>query len=292
MFGLFQKIRRKSRKVPWGKTDRCQEIDFAALAANCRTQNEFNRLIITLENTLAPAEVASIAKLDLVSPTKERSELWLEKLRKWQPDLFRSPQKYEGEGLFPGAIFYEDPATPRGGKSLLLAFCGNAERLMIPVSVFLQILDSSLWSVLVVRKRKSTFYINGIERVADDFPGLTRRIEAQLHTHRYRRVVTLGTSAGGFFAIWAAALIDAQRGISVGGFRPTNIGEPLVGAPADADFRIVFGEKSPMDFERALAIQKLFGGSLQPVPGVAEHNVFAALMKQRRLIQHLEGILA
>ena len=140
-----------------------------------------------------------------------------------------------------------------------------------------------------MRKRKSTFYINGIEGVADDFPGLTRRIEAQLHTHRYRRVVTLGTSAGGFFAIWAAVLIAAQRGISVGGFRPTNIGEPLVRAPADADFRIVFGEKSPMDFERALAIQKLFGGSLQPVTGVAEHNVFAALMNRAGLSSISKG---
>jgi hypothetical protein len=152
MLELLQELRRKLHKVLSAKGERRSEMDFAALAANCRTQNEFNRFSITLENTLTPAEIASIDKLDLNSPTKERSKFWLDKLRNWQPDLFRSPQKYEREDLFPGAIFYEDPATPRGRKSLLLAFCGNAERLMIPVSVFLQILDSSLWNVLVVRK--------------------------------------------------------------------------------------------------------------------------------------------
>jgi hypothetical protein len=291
MLARFQNLRWRPSKVP-AANGAGGECDFAALAAECRTQNEFNRLTINLENTLAPAEICQIATVSLSAGTRERSAAWFKKLGKWQPDLFQSPQQYQREVLSPRAIFYRHPLMPTRDKNMLLAFCGNAERLMIPVAVFLQMLDSSLWDVLVVRKRISTTYSEGEEGVADDFPGLVSHLQSKLSPAPYRNVMTFGTSAGGFFALWAAALIGAQRGVSIAGFLPRNLAKPTLPVPVDADLRLVFGETCSRDRDRALLLQTLVGGRLTPVADVGNHNVLGTLMKQGRLRNHLDEMLA
>jgi hypothetical protein len=270
------------------------EFDFPTLAGRCQTQNEFNRLIIDLENTLAPIEIAAIADLHLVPQTHERTKAWMMRLRAWQPDAFTAPQGYVHYPISPRAILYQDPEGKRRDKSLIVAFCGNARRLMVPTFAFLQALDSTLWDVLVVSKQVASSYLQGDEGIADDFPGLVRHLEAQVHPREYRRTITLGTSSGGFYAIWAGALFAAVRAISFGGF----LTRPLAqlswdqSAAPDFDILLVYGREFPPDHNRALAIRNLVGGLLQPIADVAEHNVLGALMKQGRLSETLDKLLA
>ena len=100
-------------------------------------------------------------------------------------------------------------------KGLLVAFTGNARRLMMPIPVFLQFVDAQLWDVLLLKKCARNSYLLGIEGISTDFRGLIDYIETTTSAMQHRSVITLGASGGGFAAIWAAVLMRATRGICV-----------------------------------------------------------------------------
>ena len=267
-----------------------EEFDFATSAARCQTQNEFNRLTITLENVLTPAEIASIAGLDLAPKTRERTDRWIAKLSGWQPDVFHFPQNYQRFSVSAIANCYRGRGGVQRDRNLVVAFCGNAGRLMIPAFVFLQAFDARVWNILLVRKQPSaTSYLQGAKGIADNFPGIVRHLVAKVHPAQYRRIVTVGTSAGGFFAVWTAALLGAERAIAVGGCLPRALPDLTEIKPAltDIDLRMVYSGDFPRDHERALAMQSLLGGQLVPVTGIAQHNVLAALMIEGKLVDFL-----
>jgi hypothetical protein len=264
------------------------------LASRCKTQNEFNRLCITLENVLTPAEISAIAELDLPAETAERAQQWLGRLRIWQPELPGAPQHYLRYPLSSRLIVYRDPRRESSNKDLLIAFTGVSGRLMMPVCVFLQFIDSNAWDVALLKKPLSGSHFHGVETNVDDFPGVVQFVETALQPRQYKRVMTLGASAGGFPALWAAALLGAVRGISAGGGPPRTVpdlGWTKLGRQS-VDFRMVYAAELVPDHERALALQNLFGGQLHPVPNVATHGVLGELLKRGLLDEFLNEILA
>ena len=96
-----------------------------------RTQNEFNRLNIDLENVLTPLEIANIARL---ADLPESSVVWLENIEELCPELIHEPKRFERRQLSDGITAYESSDLELAERDLLVAFCGNAERLMLPVS--------------------------------------------------------------------------------------------------------------------------------------------------------------
>jgi len=294
MFSYLQQAfrRRAPRPGLTAEIDFNRASDFLAMALRCRTQNEFNRLRITLENILAPAEISAIAKLDLPPQVAERTRQWFDKLRKWQPDMLEAPQGYARHHLLPRLIFYRDTRIEPREKDLLVTFSGNAGRLMMPVCVFLQFMDSKSWDIALLKKPASGSHLRGVDKNADDFPGLVQFIETALHPRAYRRVMTLGASAGGFPALWAAALMGADRGISAGGSPPRTLPDlRLDDRGSKGDFRMVYGAGSPPDYEAALVLKDLFGGRLHPVADVEGHSVLAELMRRGQLAEFLKDVL-
>ena len=271
------------------------DLDYMALAARCRTQNEFNRLHIGLENVCTPRELADIAKLAKSRKGFAATRSWLKSYRTWTPELFDAPQRYERQAITPHMILYRSPEREAGDKDLLVAFTDNARRLLMPVCVFLQFLDSRSWDVVVLKKCSRNSYLLGLEGIATDFRGLVEFIQTELGTARYRRVMTFGASAGGFAAIWAAILLAAQRGISVGG-APPRAPSPITVedqcAPQGTDLCFVFASDSVADRRSALALQELVGGRLCPVPGSHRHNPIGPLMKNGKFGEFIDEILA
>jgi hypothetical protein len=295
MFHYLQQAWRRREAKPGlpAEIEADRGFDYAELASRCRTQNEFNRLRIALENILTPAEIAGIAKLAVPAKSAERTQAWLDRLRKWQPNLFEAPQGYERRSTSRRFSFYQQPGGELRDKCLLVAFAGNAGRMMMPVCVFLQFVDSRLWDVVVVKKPASGSHFRGVEGSADDFPGLVRHLETTFRPDAYRQAVTLGTSSGGFCALWAAALMGAMRGISAGGCPPRTLPNLMLGnRPAQAtDFCMVYSESAPFDHDAALALRGLFGGRLRPVADVEGHSVLGQLMKRGRFAEFLGEML-
>lgn len=266
-------------------------FDYLALASRCKTQNMFNRLHIELENICTPLELVGIANLadktELPIPTRK----WLRKLGKMAPglNLLNAPQGYERQQFSWSVMLYQDSQRDVRHKGLLVAFASAARRIMMPISVFLQHVDSRAWDVLVL-KRSAHSYLLGLEGISTDLPGLTSYVDTTLHASQYRRVMTLGVSAGGFAAIWAAILMGADRGISVGGCPPRSLPTSVGNAPHQTDLRYVYG--SAQDHRSALAMKDMFGGRLCPVPDVEVHGVLGQLMKRGQFGEFLNVMLA
>ncbi len=294
MFSYLQQAfrRRPPRPSLTAEIDFNRASDFLAMALRCRTQNEFNRLRITLENILAPAEIAAIATLDLPPETAERTRHWFDKLSKWRPDMLEAPQGYARQHLSPRLIFYRDTRVEPREKDLLVTFSGNTGRLMMPVSVFLQFMDSKSWDIALLKKPASGSHLRGVDKNADNFPGLVQFIETALRPRAYRRVMTLGASSGGFPALWAAALMGADRGISAGGCPPRTLPDlRLDDRGPRADFCMVYSAGSTQDSEAALVLKDLFGGRLHPVADIEGHNVLSELMRRGQLAEFLKDVL-
>jgi hypothetical protein len=256
--------------------------------------NEYNQLHIGLENVCTPRELAEIAKLARSRWGFKATRSWLKNYQTWTPDLFDSPQGYERRSISRHVIMYQSPERDARGKGLLVAFTGNARRLMMPVCVFLQHLDSRSWDVVVLKKCARNSYQLGLEGISADFPGLIEFIQTTFSSTQYRRVITFGTSGGGFAAILAARLMGAQRGISIGGSAPKIAQSSAIGKQRESDgtdLRFVYASDSAVDHQSALALLDHFGGRLWPVPGTS-HNTIGRMMKTGQFGEFIDEMLA
>ena len=77
--------RHKSKPVV---LDLDEGFDYAKLASQCRTVNEYNQLHIGLENVCTPRELAEIAKLARSRWGFKATRSWLKNYQTWTPDLF------------------------------------------------------------------------------------------------------------------------------------------------------------------------------------------------------------
>jgi hypothetical protein len=276
-------------------------LNYTALASNCRTKNEFRRLHIDLENTLAPGEICEIKKLTDVQDPDAPGRLWVGELQKLSPTVFDAPRPYGRRPLSPQATLYQVPSPSRAERGLIVAFSGNARRLMLPTCIILQHLDSRRWDVLVLRKNGGTSFLRGLEGVAKSFPELIRYVQSTVSARRYRRTVALGTSGGGSAAIMAALLLGADRGVSIGGNLMRSHPDKwlqrriawagLKAAVFGRELWYVYGSDYSPDVEATNALRNRFGGELHPIPGADEHNVLRWLLERGRLAAFLEGII-
>jgi hypothetical protein len=276
-------------------------LDYAALSSRCRTKNEFRRLHIDLENTLAPTELREIKKFIDTQDADAPGHGWVGELQKLSPELFEVPQAYQRRSLTSRATLYQDPASDVAERGLLVAFSGDARRLMLPVCVFLQLIDSRRWDVLVLRKNGKTSFLRGLEGVSSSLPGLIRYVQRAVAATRYRRTITLGTSGGGSAAIMAALLMEADRGVSIcgsalklrGGIwlrHRIALGQRKAAA-AGRELWYIYGSDCARDLQAARALLDRYGGELYPIPGADEHNVFRWLLERGQLAAFLDGII-
>jgi hypothetical protein len=276
-------------------------LDYAALSSRCRTKNEFRRLHIDLENTLAPVELREIKKLIDTQELDAPGHSWVGALKKLSPSLFEAPQAYQRRVLASRVTLYRDPAPDVAERGLLVAFTGDARRLMLPVCVVLQLIDSRRWDVVVLRKCGSKPFLRGLDDVTGNFPGLVRFIQSAVSATRYRRTITLGTSGGASAAIMAALLMGADRGLSICGTVPKSRGEiglrwrigmgRCTAAVFGRELWYVYGSDCARDLQTAHLLQNLYGGQLHPIPGADEHNVFRWLLERGRLAAFLEALI-
>ena len=150
-----------------------QASEYLPLALECRTQNQFNRLHIHLENILAPQEFVLLADLARRQQFPERSRNWLEKIGGLSPGLFDRPQAFSRRALSENVLFYQDEERAPATKTLLVGFAGDARRLMLPIAVFLQCLDARTWDLVLLRKgpHKRPFS-RGVEGVSRHLPSV------------------------------------------------------------------------------------------------------------------------
>ena len=269
--------------------------DYLALARACRSENQFNRLHIDLDRTLAPLEIAAIRKVADTQGFPRAGRAWLKTVEEQSPTLFAAPEPFERQAIHDNLALYRG-GSRRDRARLLIAFTGIARRLMIPTASFLQALDARDWDVALVKNAGS--FLDGAEGLASDLDGLLRVVSAKVGPNRYASVTVFGVSSGGGPAIVAACRLGARRGVSMCG----SSGERLLGTSVRPhlwpllmrrrpELVYVHGAGNETDREAAGAMAASWGGSTLPVDGVQSHNVMGSLLKRGLLKGFLAGTL-
>lgn len=275
---------------------------YLAQIARRSTVNQFNQLHISLENVLSPAEVCAIvdgARSRGVALPPEATH-WLSRMDELLRKDGRAAQPYARQTLGEAATAYAAPGTPaeRARRTFVIAFTGDAHRLMMPVSLFLQACPADRYELLVLSDFRRSLYLRGIAGLGDDFPSAVSRIGAMAPSPRDRRVVSLGTSAGGLASVWAAVELGLARAVSVGGVTPEQAGGryQTQGLSTEAfeesirrhaarlpEVLLVSGEQNDRDQRKALSMADRLPATLVAVPGCAHHNVLYDLWTRGEL---------
>jgi len=267
----------------------------------CSTVNQFNRLRIGIENFFAPAEICA-----LIDGVRERDAAVPEYCTRWLQNSDESlrgggrpVQPYVRHAYSMGASIYAAPGTPseRASRTLVVAYTSDANRLFMPIGVFLQHLPAATHEVILLVDPSRRFFLGGVTGLGDDLPSTIRRIDAIAAPSRFRRAVGFGCSAGGLAAIWTAVELGFLRAVSIGGIavesavqreRTQNI--DLSGFDESVRRRftlpevlLVHGEGNEHDAARALQMARRVPSTHVSVAGASDHNVLYDVWKAGRL---------
>ena len=265
--------------------------------ALCRTERDFYRLSIKLEDRLTPVEIAALAARAGELPWPAQG--WLKWLLGMMPLAAERPQAFERSVVNPEVVLYRDQRVGAARKKLIVAFCGARNRLDMPLAAVLQALPSRAVDVAVMRDRSRRHFLDGITGYAPGFAGLVAAIERDLRPGKYREAYAYGTSMGGFAAVRFALLRPVRRAVAVGGSFPGHARrltddpaqqlpafDPLcdcVGREAGADIVCVYGEDCGRDRRNAEWLGHIMPATQVAVPHVSIHNVAHELAISGRL---------
>ena len=267
----------------------------------CRTPADFYQVQIDLENTCVPSEIVALREKSKTLPAPARR--WLDGLEVMMRRGSATVQPFRRLPLSDNVWYFQTGAPPEA-KSLLVGFCGNALRLMLPIPVFLQHVPARDFDVVVLRDPSRCFYLRGVPEYAPHLAEVVARLQRDLPCERYSTVRCLGTSGGGAAALVAGTLLGAERALSVGGTHPARLATMLgpSGLKGDemdaliaslgttATQRICcFGADNASDAEGAHSLcRALPGARAEPAAGVASHNLLLQLFERGALHAFLE----
>lgn len=178
--------------------------------SNVQRQQIFERLLVW-----PPAQVrAIVAELKMLgTPVRDmvRASGTVRFLLKGKVQAYREVQPDASVRLF------SSTEQKIANKTLLVVFTGAHKRPMLPHCVFLQALSSAEFDVAMLTDPDNLHFSAGLNGGADTLPGVVAHLAGTLNSAAYRRVITLGTSSGGFPALRAGILMRAERAVSIGG---------------------------------------------------------------------------
>jgi pimeloyl-ACP methyl ester carboxylesterase len=299
-------------------------IDYLALTKDCQTDNQFNRVHIDLFSMMTPKEFASLAQEAQAGVLPVRVGKWLAPMARYCPQILTSPEPFERTEINTHMTWLRAPGRGDGSKRVLLLFCGNSDRPMMPLPLFLQALSATRWDVFkVVRKTypgprpneqddgsvmdetgaQSTAathrrYLRPGTEVAD-FQAIMADITDALKGIPREQVVCIGNSMGSWVALAAALTVRSPRCVVLSGaFNPDLValvprligGSPAV-LGAGKDILHTFGADRPQDRASAETAQAVWGGSLLGFPGIKDHATLFPLLRQGLFYKLLDPLL-
>jgi hypothetical protein len=205
-----------------------------------------------------------------------------------------APTPYIRRPIASGVTLFHDPDVPCASKCLVFAFCGVAQRLMIPTGLFLQLLPNTEVDVVVLNDPIRNHFAHGLQEYARGFFQLVMRLDRDLKPNRYKSVCCYGTSMGGFVALRCGLLLGTKS-ISVGGKFPWHVNRLLAGyallafdllcvckATDSVKFVCVYGSQAA-DVKAVDHLASMFPVERLQIHDVANHNVIFAMWKEGTL---------
>ncbi|WP_421850816.1 hypothetical protein [Oricola sp.] len=104
-----------------------------------------------------------------------------------------------------------------GASTLIVGFAGTKFRLFGPIWQILQIIDDREFDFLLLADERRRHFESGVPGFGNSMRNIAAAVAALASKRGYRKMITYGTSMGGFPALRAGSLIGADRAISIGG---------------------------------------------------------------------------
>jgi hypothetical protein len=239
------------------------------------------------------------------APAALRDE-WLRKLHRFYTQAVKpQPEAFHRRKLSRHLKLYS-AGGPRHDKTLLICFVGGSNRPFLPLPVFLQHLDASRTDVLLVGYPRGKGLRGGIPELGQSFEESVDKLRDVAAIDAYRRCVALGTSGGGTPAVLTALRLGLPAVLSAGGGSPTDrrwsaaLGEDVgdlarryaAASTQLPQVTLAFGVDAKEDIAAAEAFAECFPADLLPVRDgrrPVPHNIFALLLRRRRLQAFLES---
>jgi len=223
----------------------------------------------------------------------------LEKTQKMMLEASSQIRQFERRKLSENINLYQ---SGKRKKNLIICFCGKANRLLMPIPVFLQHIPDDLYDVVVLMDPSGLCFHNGVPGFESGIQKCLDKLSRRLPLAAYTNVTTFGTSGGGCAAIYSGVYLQANLAISIGGRHPlnynsTNAEFSKIGLTGDefdrllkgmggnlkTTIKVVYGDLHTEDKISALTFyEHLANVKLVPIAGSAEHSPFVFLMKQSK----------
>ncbi|APB98214.1 hypothetical protein [Polynucleobacter asymbioticus] len=187
--------------------------------SQCTKAAEFYKVQIALENELSPAEIIELSYF--VDKFPPMASQFISNMKNAVLGISSATENYQRNVISENITFYGDPRFEVSQKTLLIAYCGVAFRLMLPTPIILQYFPANQFDILKLSDGSNGFFLNGIPNFADSFETLIEKIKSQFDTRRYASIKVIGMSAGGAAALYTGMKLDAEVALSISGKHPT-----------------------------------------------------------------------
>ncbi len=268
---------------------------YQRLVRGCSTVNQINRVHIALENWMTPLQWWSLRNELLQSPVYDflrqpRNEnaasvldirhvqrTWVDTMHKmYEKAASNVAQDFMRCRLGRHINWYKSAQGETLNKTLVICFTGIAQRMMIPLPVFLQHIDATDCDVVMIRYPRGKGYRYGLEGVADGFAATVVKLGEILPVQQYARTVTIGVSGGGLPAVMTALRLNFDAALSFSGGHPEDPRWQEASGPSAAtllrDFMqhtnknvqvfLAYGADSKADEHAAMALGQLLPSSI------------------------------
>lgn len=271
-----------------------------------KSVNQINKFQIGLGHALSPQEMAELTHCLHNKALPPTAEEWLRGLKRTLDRYNPKLMPHTRVNIHDGVTMYRSRPLDGQQRHLLIAFTGDAQRLMAPIFVFLQECNMANLDILLLTDYSKRFYLNGIEGFAPDMPSLIKRLQSLYDKAEYSSVVSLGASAGGLAALWAGIAMQVDKAISIGGPSHLNTDtrlsamaspfgefERLVKVKKDRLPKMIYavGDQCKKDLQKLHELQTLVPLDVVKVGSCEEHNIIHHLFLKNQLSAFLQKLI-
>lgn len=294
---------------------------YIRLASAAKTDNEFRKTVISLEDRLSPSEWMDIIsylahKHNLRGGIRGKIRQFLLRILGQSPPLdnktlevelvmqAKTSQSLRNEV---DVAKYTKGVNTRGlshfvhpentSKSLLIIWTGALRRPMMPLHTFLQEIWDLNVDVLVLRSApNSRDYVNGVAGLGNTLGKAIDGLDEFRLRHGYESVYLIGSSMGTPPALFSAAKLQTDNCLLVGPLDPRlkyrddfdNLVKSVVSKKLSIKFSTIVGEHATKDAPIANFLSNTFG-SIEIVEPGAEHNALWPITEKGKLANWLDN---
>jgi hypothetical protein len=267
--------------------------------------NEFNAILEALLTRMLPAELYTLATEKIPLSRREIIGRHLRGVNAFR--LFkvykswRKTVRHEVEAssrsldwgrqdLTPDIHLYSATNSEPSGKTLIVGFCGGAQRLGLPIYKVLLHLDINKFDVMTLRDPSRKHYVFGMPGLGSDIESLCAALNAKVVKMGYGEVVSIGASSGGLASLCAGLSNRWKRAVALAPMRASEHPglESRLSAYAQQDATtevlVYYGMRNAEDSASADELKALLPKiALRGDPASKSHNFMHYCLRSGRL---------